>query len=122
MITNEEIIIRDILGPTTQSIQPLAYAVEVVGYLLFVEKLPLEEIYVTKNVYPEVAGRLKQNGKSVARQIERLSNSCWDSMDKEQKLKYIGKELKDIHSTRDILIYFAYYSHFLKAYYEIYKI
>ncbi len=89
------------------------------GKLLFQEKVAMDDIFVTKDVYPRVAKRLEKDSRSIARQVERLSNQCWDSMDNAQREKYIGKELKDIRAPKDMIFYLAFYVRFRKGFYEI---
>ena len=115
----EEILIRSILGLCRRDVRTLAYAVWEAEELLFFKKIPVDDILVTKDIYPVVAKRIGKNYKAVSRQIERLGNLCWDSMDEKQKINYIGKPLKDIQAPRDMIFYLAFYSHFHKSYYEI---
>jgi len=54
-MTNTEAIIRTILGPIRRDTRPLACSVDCLSELLFVQKIPMDEIMVTKDIYPEVA-------------------------------------------------------------------
>ena len=101
-ITEETALILEIFGPGRKGIQALASAVCEAGKLLFEERVAMDDILVTKDIYPKVASRLGKDRRNVARQIERLANQCWDGMDGAQKRKYIGKELKDIRAPRDM--------------------
>lgn len=121
MITKEEILIRNILGPSTSNIRPLAAAVRIIKELLFVKRIPQDEILMTSDVYSPVAFELQRMPKTTARQIERAANLCWNAMTDEQKRTYIGRELADIDAPRDILFYLAYYSQFEKPYYVLMK-
>lgn len=118
-MTKEEILIRSILGLCRKDVRTLAYAVGEAEELLFYRKIPMDDILVTKHIYPAVAERTGKSYKAVSRQIERLGNLCWDSLDEKQKMSYIGKPLKDIRAPRDMIFYLAFYSHFDKPYYEI---
>lgn len=118
-MTKETILIRSILGPTRRDIFPMACAVEIVKKLLFCRKIPLDDIRMTKDIYPAVARQTKKSCQAVARQIERTGNLCWESMDEGQKMQYIGKAIKDIQGPRDMIFYLAFYSYFHKPYYEI---
>ena len=62
---------------------------------------------------------MAKDSRSVARQVERLSNQCWDTMDCLQKRKYIGKELKDIRAPKDMIFYLAFYVRFKESFYKI---
>ena len=57
-MTNTEAIIRTILGPIRRDTRPLACSVDCLSELLFVQKIPMDEIMVTKDIYPEVAKQL----------------------------------------------------------------
>lgn len=118
-MTKEEQVIRSILGVCRSNTRMLVYAVQEAERLLFFEKIPLDDIRITKDIYPAVAERTGKRHQAVARQIERLGNLCWDSMDEVQKKTYIGKSLKDIQAPRDMVFYLAFYCHFGKSYYEV---
>lgn len=118
-MTKEEILIRSILGLCRRDVRTLAYAVWEAEDLLFYRKIPLDDIMITKDIYPVVAERIGKSYKAVSRQIERLGNLCWDALDEKQKMNYIGKPLRDIQAPRDMVFYLAFYSHFNKSYYEI---
>lgn len=79
----------------------------------------MDDVQITSAVYEPVALELQRNPRTVARQIERLANLCWNTMDKEQKMRYIGRNLKDISAPRDMLFYLAYYCQFHLSYYEL---
>ncbi len=115
----ETALIHAIFGPGKKGTRALVCAVFGAGKLLFEENVAMDDILVTKDIYPKVANRLEKDGRSVARQVERLCNQCWDSMDCLQKKKYIGKELKDIRAPKDMIFYLAFYVRFRKGFYEI---
>lgn len=112
-------LLYEILGLGRKGILEMAYAVSEAERMLFSEKIPVDDIHVTRDIYPKVAKELNKHGSSVARQIQRMGNECWNSMDAEMKKKYIGKDLKDIRAPKDMIFYFAYYVHFQKGFYEI---
>lgn len=118
-MTKEEALIRSILGPSPNNIRSFTCAVKTTMELLFVKKKPLDDVQATSDIYEPVAVKLQRNPKTVARQIERLANLCWNAMDEEQKLKYIGRNIKDISAPREMLFYLAYYCHFRIPYYEL---
>ena len=115
----EAMIIYEIMGPGSKGVSSLAYAIREAEHLLFVKKIPMDEIHVTRDIYPKVAERLKKQNRTIARQIERTGNRCWECMDSDQKEKYIGKDLKDIQAPRDMIFYLAFYSHFQKSFYQV---
>ncbi|MDO5362820.1 MAG: sporulation initiation factor Spo0A C-terminal domain-containing protein [Eubacteriales bacterium] len=118
-MTKEEALIRSILGPSPNNILSFTCAVRHVAELLFVKNVSMDDVQITSAVYEPVALELQRNPRTVARQIERLANLCWNTMDKEQKMRYIGRNLKDISAPRDMLFYLAYYCQFHLSYYEL---
>ncbi|MCI8292299.1 MAG: hypothetical protein HFH53_02025 [Hespellia sp.] len=118
-IIKESRIIHEIIGPGTGDILTFAYAICEAERLMFTENIPMDEIYVTKDIYPKIAKEMNKKDRAVARQIERMGNRCWGCMDEEQKKKYIGKELKDIRAPRDMIFYLAFYVHFDKSFYQV---
>ena len=118
-LVKEIAVIHEIFGPGKRGIQVLARAVSEAGRMLFDERVAMDDILVTKDIYPEVARYMGKDSRSVARQIERLSNQCWDSMDGKQKRRYIGKELKDIRAPKDMIFYLAFYVRFQQGFYKV---
>ncbi|MCI8689491.1 MAG: hypothetical protein HFF87_04150 [Oscillibacter sp.] len=119
-MANCEALIRSILGVDRSNLRPLIYAVEITSDLLFVQHIAMDDLYVTKNVYPEVARRMNKSASAAARQVERLANRCWDVMSAQSlAAKYIGKELVDIHAPSDMLTYLAFYLHFERPFFEV---
>ena len=114
-------LLYEILGLGRKGVLEMACAVHEAERMLFSEQIPVDDIQVTRDIYPKVAKELNKHGSSVARQIQRMSNECWNSTDVQMKRKYIGKELKDIRAPKDMIFYFAYYVHFQKGFYEILK-
>ena len=97
-------------------IRPLAYAVDVAMNLMFVQKIPMDDIYVTDDIYPDVAKLVKsRRGKTlspetVSRRVERLANLCWDTLvARNLVLEYLGAPLENIRAPRDMIFYLAFY-------------
>lgn len=118
-LAEELIILHDILGPGKTGLRTFACAIREAERLLFSEWVPMDDIRVTKDIYPAVTRQMKKDYRSVARQIERLGNQCWHCMDDAQKEKYVGKKIKDIRGPRDMIFYLAFYVHFHQSYYAI---
>lgn len=118
-MTKEAALIREIFGPGRKGTQALASAVREAGKLLFEERIAMDDILVTKDIYPEVAKQLGKGSRNIARQVERLANQCWDGMDGKQKRKYIGKDLKDIRAPKDMIFYLAFYVRFRQGFYKV---
>lgn len=116
----EEItLLYEILGLGRKGVLEMACAIRVAEQMLFSKGLAVDDVHVTTDIYPRVAKELNKHGSSVMRQIQRIGNECWNSMDAKMKKKYIGKDLKDIRAPKDMIFYFAYYVHFQRGYYEV---
>lgn len=82
-MTKTEAVIRSILGAASSDVRPLAYAVDAAISLMFVQKIPMDDIYVTDDIYPDVAKLVKNrrgkpsSPKTVARRIERLQDPSY---------------------------------------------
>ena len=71
----------------------------------------MDDIKVTKHIYPSVAKLLGQSQGAVTKSIERLTHICWDSMVEQELTEfYIGRELKQMPAPREFLTYLAVYS------------
>ncbi len=123
-MTKTESIIRSIFGAARGDIRPLAYAVDIAIDLMFIQKIPMDDILVTKDIYPNVAELLRKNTNldlsptSASRQVERLANKCWDILVyRRLVVEYIGAELDDIQAPRDIIFYLAFYSYLDKPFF-----
>ena len=115
-MTKTEAVIRSILGTAKPDIRPLAYAVDAAISLMFVQKIPMDDIYVTEDIYPDVAKLVKNrrgkpsSPKTVSRRIERLANLCWDTLvARNLVLEYLGAPLESIRAPRDSIFYLAFY-------------
>lgn len=119
MTNKAKLMIRLIMGHTRNDIRPLAYSIVEAADLLFANDQPWDEIKITKDVYPNVARKLGKSLSATSRSVERLVNRCWDKMTPQQKLEYIGRDLEDITSTTDFIVYLAYYLHYNQPYFEV---
>lgn len=108
---NSEALIRSIIGPTRRCVRPLADAVELTVELLFVQGIPMDDIMVSKDIYPIVARRLGKNCSAVTRSIERLANYCWEYGDADRLSHIIGRTLHRLQAPGDMLFYLAFYLH-----------
>lgn len=115
-MTKTEAVIRSILGAARVDIRPLAYSVDIAIHLIFFERIPMDDIYVTDDIYPQVAKLVKNRRgrpstpKAVSRRIERLANLCWDTLvARNLVLDYLGAPLEDIRAPRDMIFYLAFY-------------
>lgn len=116
---NSEILLRGILGPIRPDIRPLAYAVDITGQLLFELHFSMDDILVTKHIYPDVAKLLNKNPTAIAKSVERLTRLCWDALgEQELILFYLGRAEKQIPTPRDFLTYLAFYSYLGISYFD----
>lgn len=118
-MTKSESVIRSILGAVRVDIRPLAFAVDTAVDLMFVQGIPMDDIFVTDDIYPKAAEHFRKRSgeastpKAVARRTERLSNLCWDTIvSRGLVMDYIGAQIKDIRAPRDIIFYLAFYVYF----------
>ncbi len=110
-MASSEVILRRILGPIRSSIRPLVLAVDITRSLLFQLHIAMDDIKVTKHIYPSVAKLLGQSQSAVTKSIERLTHICWDSMAEQELTEfYIGRDLRQMPTPREFLTYMAVYS------------
>ncbi len=117
-MTKSEAVIRSILGAARFDVRPLAYSIDLAIDLMFQQKMSMNEIFVTSDIYPEVAKLLRKRSGStpsvstVSRRIERLANHCWDALQSRNLVEeYFGTQFPDIRAPRDIIFYLAVYTH-----------
>ena len=109
-MTKTEAVIRSILGAARPDIRPMAYAVDAAISLMFVQKIPMDDIY--PHVAKLVRNRrgMPSSPKTVSRRIERLANLCWDTLvARKLVLEYLGAPLENIRAPRDMIFYLAFY-------------
>lgn len=120
-MTKTEMDIRSVLGPAGGSIRPLAAASDLFARRMFEERMDSEDIFLTKDIYPIVAVWLQKKPGATGRAIERLAARCWDLGDRGRLSEIAGKNLREPPAPRDIMIYFAWYSHKGIPYFEAMK-
>lgn len=107
-----ESLLRTILGPVRSSIRPLVFAVEITDALLFLQHFSVDDILVTKHVYPDVAKMIHKSPDTTSRAIERLSLRCWDSLIEQNLVScYLGCNPKQKPTPASLIIYLAVYAH-----------
>lgn len=112
-MANAEILLRRILEPVRSNIRPLALAVDITGTLLFEQRFSMDDIKVTKHIYPDVAKLLNKKPSAASKSIERLTHLCWDSLvEQELTVAYFGRPVKQIPTPQKLLTYLAVYSYF----------
>ncbi len=108
-MTRTEDFIQSVLGHGGKGYMPFVLAIDLTAQLLFEEGIAMQDILVTKDVYPVVAKCLRMKHTSASRQILRIANRCWKKLSDTQKEAYIGKVLPFLEGPRKLLIYFAVY-------------
>lgn len=120
-MTKEEGLVRSIMGTGKtgrRDLRIFIYAVKLMEKMLFEEGFCIEEIQVTKSIYPEAGRSYGKSAETAARQIERLGALCFREMPKTERKKYFGEEIICL-SPREILFHLAYYSRLGKSYEEV---
>lgn len=118
MMTKTEALVRSVLGPSGGDIRPLVFASDIFAQRMFVENIPMDDIRVTKDIYPYVARRLKKRSSTVTKSVERLANRCWDMGDQDRLNQIARKVLRMCPVPRDVLVYFAFYSYLDMPFYQ----
>lgn len=111
-MTKTELLVRSVIGPCRRDIRPFVYAAECIIQQSFAIQAPIENIHVTRDIYPKVAQILHVQPESVTRQIERIANHCWDAGDQNRLYAILGKVPPLCPPPREMLIYFAAYSYY----------
>lgn len=127
-MTKTESLIRFILGTVRGDIRPLAAAIDCAVDLLFIRDVPMDDILVTKDIYPEVAKIIRNrdgvqsSASAVAKRVERLANQCWHAIvERGLVLEYVGEPLRDIRAPSDLIFYLAFYVYFDEPFFSAIK-
>ena len=118
-MTKTETLLRALLGPVREDIRPLAAVVDYVAGLLFVEKMQLDDVRITKRVYPAVAKQLGKPATAISRSVERLTGRCWSDGDPELLQTILGRKVLAPYSPRETVICLAYYVHYDCSMHEV---
>lgn len=118
-MTKSECIIRSIIGAERTSIRALALAIDIAADLLFSQGIPMDEIAVSKDIYPMVAKQIGKSLPTTARRIERTANLCTDVLDDTLAEQYIGRPLAFRPPPRALIIYLAFYLHFGEPFFKV---
>lgn len=118
-MTQTEALLRALLGPVREDVRPLAAVVDCVAELLFECGVPLDDVRITKNVYPVVAARLGKPVTAIARSVERLSARCWSDGDPALLRDILGRKVIVSFSPRETVICFAFYIHYGCSMHEV---
>lgn len=120
-MSQSEVLVRLVLGSFRKGTRPFVCAIECVIRHSFAIDYPIEDIQVTKVIYPEVAKLLNMRPGAAARQIERIANDCWDRGDRERLNEIFGRELPVCPPPRDMIFYFAAYAYYGQSFRQVMK-
>ena len=103
-MTESERLLRSILGPTRSDIRPLAFAIAVAEELLFNQGLAMDDVQITKQIYPMVARQFRKTDNAAAKCVERLSRLCWEAMVAQDLVaQYLGRAIQQSPTPRSPL-------------------
>ena len=103
-MTESERLLRSILGPTRSDIRPLAFAIAVAEELLFNQGLAMDDVQITKQIYPMVARQFRKTDNAAAKCVERLSRLCWEAMVAQDLVaQYLGRAIQQSPTLRSPL-------------------
>ena len=104
-MTESERLLRSILGPTRSDIRPLAFAIAVAEELLFNQGLAMDDVQITKQIYPMVARQFRKTDNAAAKCVERLSRLCWEAMVAQDLVaQYLGRAIQQSPTPRSVPI------------------
>ena len=119
-MTESERLLRSILGPTRSDIRPLAFAIAVAEELLFNQGLAMDDVQITKQIYPMVARQFRKTDNAAAKCVERLSRLCWEAMVAQDLVaQYLGRAIQQSPTPRSLIVYLAVYSHTGSPFYTV---
>lgn len=122
-MTKEESLVRKVIGTGKAGrldSRIFAYAVSLAREKMFREKIPMEEILVTKSIYPKAGKQYGKSAKAAARQIERMGNRCWESMTPEERERYLGEKDR-FPAPMEMVLLLGCYCEYGKSYKEMEK-
>ena len=74
----------------------------------------------TERTIYALVGPVRYNTTAVSRQIVRLCNLCWDTMqDTGEVEQYIGKPIRDLRAPNEMIFYLAFFVHFDQPFYRV---
>ena len=100
-MTKTERTIYALVGPVRYNTLSFSLAIDTAMELLFVRKIA-------------------KTTTAVSRQIVRLCNLCWDTMqDTGEVEQYIGKPIRDLRAPNEMIFYLAFFVHFDQPFYRV---
>ena len=105
-MTKTERTIYALVGPVRYNTLSFSLAIDTAMELLFVRKIAMDDIRVTRDIYAPTAVR--------------LCNLCWDTMqDTGEVEQYIGKPIRDLRAPNEMIFYLAFFVHFDQPFYRV---
>lgn len=120
-MTKEESLVKKLAGKGKAGRRDdriFAYAVSLGRKQMFQEGTLMEEILVTKSIYPEAGRQYGKSPKAAARQIERIGNLLWDRMTPEEREEYLGETERHL-APKEMVLHLGYYCEYGKSYYAV---
>ena len=106
-MTKTERTIYALVGPVRYNTLSFSLAIDTAMELLFVRKIAMDDIRVTRDIYAPTAARLGKTTTAVSRQIVRLCNLCWDTMQDTGEVE------------NEMIFYLAFFVHFDQPFYRV---
>ncbi len=120
LLEKSETLLRALLGPSRADVQPLACAVALTAERLYLQKQPLREFSIYKDVYYDASKKLFQKHTTTAKSVERLAKRCWDVFAAQGCTEqYVGRAGEPPANARTTVIYLATYVFFDRPYYQL---
>ncbi len=117
---NTSVIIRSLIGPGHGRVRVFATCIDVMAQLMFEHHIPMDDISVTKDVYPQVAEMFGMKPRAVSRNAERMANLCWSVSSPQRLEEVIGcplNELPPFPPPKAILQFLAFYTYLETPFY-----
>lgn len=118
-MTRTEALVRAVLGSSVKNVRTFVAAIDKAIEKSFACKRSIDDIQVTKVIYPEVANQLGKTSGAVSRQVGRIANACWEQGDRDRLNEIVGYELPCRPPPKELLFHFAAFSFYGVSYREV---
>lgn len=109
--TNVSLLVRSLVGTLRGDLRPFTYSVELVEKLLYQDGYSVDEILITKDVYPKVARQLGRREDAVSRSALRTAHTVWERGGRKVWGEIVGRDLIEEPTPSDIIFFLAIYLH-----------
>lgn len=110
-MTDAEILIRSIVRSTRPKLRPFLLAMEIATDMMYRQGISLDDIHVSKDIYPVVAKKLGESTVAVSRSIVRTANRCWEQGTPALWEQILGRSGFTLSTPSDLIFYLAAYVH-----------